>query len=47
MRMIKEFLESNKSAQEFIEDAVTSASVSMEHPGQSPDRPLDKDEEKE
>lgn len=39
--MIKEFFESSKSTDQFIEDAVTSASVSAEHPGQSPDRPLE------
>lgn len=43
--MINLFLESDKSSKEFIEDAVTSASVSMEHSGQFPDRPLEKNEE--
>lgn len=45
MKNFIQFTESNKTSKEFIEDAIISNSVSAEHEGQSPDRPLDGEDE--
>jgi len=44
MTTFTKLIESEKTAKDFIEDAVTSSSVSAEHLGQSPDKPYEDDE---